>query len=73
MTEPELNRIAFALIEGTRHMKPERLSWVPEHLKSYYLVAYNDGVMDLLNVLREFLAAENDQKTKNIWIKQEEE
>lgn len=62
LTELELNHIAFALIDATRHMKPERLSWVPEHLKSYYLTAYNDGVMDFLKVLREVLLAENEQK-----------
>lgn len=64
LTELELNRIAFALIAATRHMKPERLSWVPEHLKSYYLTAYNDGVMDFLSVLHTLLAAEEGDETK---------
>lgn len=61
MTEHELDRIASALIEATRHMTQERLSWVPESLKSYYLMAYDNGVMDLLKVLREILS-ENEQK-----------
>lgn len=60
MTKHELNRIASALIEAIRHMTQERLSWVPESLKSYYLVAYEDGVMDFLDVLRELLSAEEE-------------
>lgn len=61
LTEHELDRIASALIDSIRHMTQERLSWVPESLKSYYLMAYDNGVMDLLKVLREILS-ENEQK-----------
>ena len=55
MTEYELSNIASALIDSIKHMTQERLSWVPESLKSYYLMAYDNGVMDLLKVLREIL------------------
>ena len=56
MTEYELSNIASALIDSIKHMTQERLSWVPESLKSYYLMAYDNGVMNLLEVLREILS-----------------
>ena len=55
MTEYDFSNIASALIDSIKHMTQERLSWVPESLKSYYLMAYDNGVMDLLKVLREIL------------------
>lgn len=62
MTEHESDRIASAVIEATKHTMQERLSYVPESLKSYYLTAYDNGVMDFLEVLREILLTENEQK-----------
>lgn len=56
MTEYELSNIASALIDSIRHMMQERLSYVPDSLKSYYLTAYDAGVMDFLEVLREVLS-----------------
>lgn len=56
LTEYELSNIASALIDSIKHMTQERLSYVPESLKSYYLMAYDNGVMDLLEVLREILS-----------------
>lgn len=58
MTEHELDRIASAVIEAAKHTMQERLSWVPESLKSYYLMAYDNGVTDFLEVLHEVLSAE---------------
>lgn len=60
LTEHDLDRIASAVIEATKHTMQERLSWVPDSLKSYYLTAYDAGVIDFLEVLREILLTENE-------------
>lgn len=71
MTEHELDHIASAVIEATKHMMQERLSWVPESLKSYYLMAYDNGVTDFLSILHEVLSAENEQNNDTC-VKQED-